>query len=78
MNIGACGAFVHGLEDEFSGTNVNLSELNEPEHDKTNKMTSEPSKDSDQPKFSLCALCVGKDPNLLQMDSENWSDWASA
>ena len=27
---------------------------------------------------SLCALCIAKDPKLLQADSKDWSDWVDA
>ena len=39
-----------------------------PEHDKTNKTTVAYTQ-SDQ--SSLCALCIAKDPNLLQADSKD-------
>ena len=40
---------------------------NEPLHDKTNKMTCMPSKDSDQP----CAQRVAQDPSILHADCED-------
>ena len=59
--------------------------INEPHHDKTNKMTCTPSEDSDQislcpvwPESSLCAHWVTKNPRFLHADSEDWSDWADA
>ena len=43
----------------------------EPQHDKTNKMTCMPTKDSDPDQSSLCAQWVAKDPRFLQADSED-------
>ena len=48
------------------------------------KMNLEPSNDSEQPghpqsdQFLHCTLWVAKYPNLLQVDREDWSDWADA
>ena len=57
----------------------------EPQHDKTNKMTCAPSKDSDQPghppsliRDFVCAVWVAKDARFLHADSEDCSDWANA
>ena len=50
----------------------------EPSHDKTNKMASVPSEDSDQPGIRpvwseslLCAQWVAKDPSFIHADSED-------
>ena len=48
---------------------------NEPQHDKTNKMTCAPSEDSICPiwsESSLCAQYVAKDHSFLHADSENF------
>ena len=45
--------------------------INEPLHDKTNKMSVRPTKDSDQPGHPLCAQWVAKDPTCLHADSED-------
>ena len=49
-----------------------------PFNDKTNKMTSAPSEDSDQPahprrliRFLLCTQWEAKDPRFLHVDSED-------
>ena len=55
-------------------TPLNLNEINESVHDKTNKMTCAPSEDSDQPGQppSLTRVfAVAKDPMLLHADSED-------
>ena len=52
---------------------ISLS-ANEPPHDKTNKMTCAPNKDSDQPGYPeplLCTQWVAKDPTFLHADSED-------
>ena len=58
--------------------------LNEPAHDKTNKMACAPSEDrtawastqSDQ--SLLCTQWVAQDPSFLHVDSKDWSDWSDA
>ena len=58
-------SFAHASE-----TNQNI--INEPQHDKTNKMTCAPSEDSDQPdQSSLYAHWVAKDPMFIHADSEH-------
>ena len=68
------------LEQQFE-----LIVINEPPHDKTNKMTLRPAKTlislSIRPVWSessLCAQWVAKDPSFLHADSEDSSDWADA
>ena len=51
---------------------------NEPEHDKTNKMTCAPSKDSDQSESSLSAWRSIGSQATHKAHSEDWSDWADA
>ena len=56
-----------------------ISSINEPQHDKPNKMICVPSEDSDQPghqpsliRVFTCAQWEAKDPRLLQEDSEDY------
>ena len=55
---------------------------NEPEHDKTNKMTCAPSglssawASAQSDRSLLCAQWVAKDPWFLHADKEDWSAWA--
>ena len=59
--------------------------LNEPRHDKTNKMSVRPAKTQISlgirpvsSESSLCAQWVAKDPSFVHADNEDWSDWADA
>ena len=73
----------HGAAD-CRRYDIVVSLLNEPTHDKTNKMDvrqgktqiSWASAQSDQ--SSLCAQWVGKDPSFLHADGKLWSNWADA
>ena len=42
------------------------------------KLRSAWAEDSDQPGHLLSAQWVAKDPNFLQVDSKDWSDWVDA
>ena len=62
-----------------------LQSRNEPQHDKTNKMTVCPTKTlislgirSVWSEPSLCAQWVTWDSRYLHVDSEDWSDWVDA
>ena len=55
----------------------------EPRHNKTNKMSVRPAQTQIslgiRPVWSVSSMCtewVAKDPNFLQADYEDWSDWA--
>ena len=64
---------------------LSTSELNEPPHDKTNKMTVRWAKTQISlgicpvwSESSLCAHWVAKEPGFLHADSEDWSNWMDA
>ena len=68
--------------NNHSSSNVNN---NEPQHDKTNKMTVRPVKTQISlgihtvwSESSLCSIRIAKDQSVLHADSKNWSDWADA
>ena len=62
-----------------------FNKINEPWHDKTNKISVRPAKTQIslgiRPVWSESSLCiewVAKDPSFLHVDSKDWSDWVDA
>ena len=64
---------------------MSVTQIFEPPHDKSNKMTVHPAKSQIslgiRPIWSeslLCAQWVAKDPSFLHADSKDWPDWGVA